>query len=445
MTQQYSDKAPVTFQDVAACFSEEEWKLLHEWQKELYRNVMKEIHQALISLGPLIATSVFSLRANEKEDPYPVEDPDFDRRYSIQSSPALSCDNILTREHRSETRLTDHHSAVGEKVNTASNSGHSAPLPVVSFHIKEEVESYPIVYLDSESGESTSSPTGFPSLSVEPQARFVPHLATHKGDINTCILAGNALARPVLDLSVKPEEDFQEEPKHKRRSVQRMIFERKDVESFTRVGKIASCKDFSRKAKEKELPKSFKETSFQSHQWPEGNQELEEDKIPQYTSNFGNPQYSNLHVRILGDEGSRILECENSLENVSLRTSQPSTQQTWKLYSCTECDKSFRQYISLVKHRKVHNGKRAYQCSECGKGFRMKNTLVKHKRTHSGERPYHCSECGKSFIQKHHLIGHQRGHTGERPYRCNRCSKCFPWKASLIAHQKTHVESTGMN
>ncbi|XP_069090533.1 zinc finger protein 670 isoform X3 [Pleurodeles waltl] len=68
MSWQNSDKGPVTFYDVAACFSEEEWKLLHEWQKELYQNVMKEIHQALSALGPLIADSVFSLKAKEKEN-----------------------------------------------------------------------------------------------------------------------------------------------------------------------------------------------------------------------------------------------------------------------------------------------------------------------------------------------------------------------------------------
>ncbi|XP_069469845.1 zinc finger protein 282-like isoform X7 [Ambystoma mexicanum] len=59
---------PFKLHDVRGCFSEEEWRLLHEWQKELYKNVMKEIHQALISLGPLIATTVFSLRAKEKDD-----------------------------------------------------------------------------------------------------------------------------------------------------------------------------------------------------------------------------------------------------------------------------------------------------------------------------------------------------------------------------------------
>ncbi|XP_018082528.1 uncharacterized protein LOC734621 isoform X2 [Xenopus laevis] len=42
---------PVTFFDVAASFSEEQWSRLEAWQKELYRNVMKELHGALTTLG----------------------------------------------------------------------------------------------------------------------------------------------------------------------------------------------------------------------------------------------------------------------------------------------------------------------------------------------------------------------------------------------------------
>ncbi|XP_069509278.1 E3 ubiquitin-protein ligase TRIM39-like [Ambystoma mexicanum] len=67
MSRRDSEKAPFTFHDVAACFSEEEWQLLQEWQKELYKNIMKEIHQALFSLGAPIASSIFSLRAKEME------------------------------------------------------------------------------------------------------------------------------------------------------------------------------------------------------------------------------------------------------------------------------------------------------------------------------------------------------------------------------------------
>lgn len=44
-------QSSVGFDDLAASFSKEEWMELEEWQKELYRNVMKETSETLISLG----------------------------------------------------------------------------------------------------------------------------------------------------------------------------------------------------------------------------------------------------------------------------------------------------------------------------------------------------------------------------------------------------------
>ncbi|XP_066450474.1 uncharacterized protein [Eleutherodactylus coqui] len=41
----------VTFHDVAACFSAEQWVGLEAWQKELYKKVMLEIHSALEAMG----------------------------------------------------------------------------------------------------------------------------------------------------------------------------------------------------------------------------------------------------------------------------------------------------------------------------------------------------------------------------------------------------------
>ncbi|CAJ0960856.1 unnamed protein product [Ranitomeya imitator] len=47
----HTEKSGVGFDDLAASFSKEEWMELEEWQKELYRNVMKETSETLISLG----------------------------------------------------------------------------------------------------------------------------------------------------------------------------------------------------------------------------------------------------------------------------------------------------------------------------------------------------------------------------------------------------------
>ncbi|KAJ1107571.1 hypothetical protein NDU88_004961 [Pleurodeles waltl] len=104
--------------DASAYFSEEEWKLLQDWQKELYRNVMKEIHQALASLGPLIA-SVFTLRSKEIKELPPVETTATERKVINNHSSGISLsktDVCLHKEESNSLRIDN----LGEEVREGS-------------------------------------------------------------------------------------------------------------------------------------------------------------------------------------------------------------------------------------------------------------------------------------------------------------------------------------
>ncbi|XP_065391359.1 uncharacterized protein isoform X3 [Macaca fascicularis] len=106
---------------------------------------------------------------------------------------------------------------------------------------------------------------------------------------------------------------------------------------------------------------------------------------------------------------------------------------------CNEHEKTFTDPLSLQNCVRIHTGEMPYKCSDCGKAFIFRSSLKKHMRSHTGEKPYECDHCGKSFSQSSHLNVHKRTHTGEKPYDCKECGKAFTVPSSLQKHVRTHT------
>ncbi|XP_030050950.1 zinc finger protein 398-like [Microcaecilia unicolor] len=65
-----SDQVLVSFKDVAAYFLKVDWDILGEWQKELYKKVIKEIHDILISRGYSIVNPDVIFKIKKEDEKY---------------------------------------------------------------------------------------------------------------------------------------------------------------------------------------------------------------------------------------------------------------------------------------------------------------------------------------------------------------------------------------
>ncbi|XP_078524420.1 uncharacterized protein LOC144797608 [Lissotriton helveticus] len=425
-------EAGVTFLDVAARFSEEEWKLLHEWQKELYNNVMEEIQRALISLGPLIAGSVFSLRSKDKDN--------------LNLSDNLDSERPHTINHQTQSE---------------------AIAPIVSLVIKEEEDSDNIDIQDSGSIVDIHTPTGMQFFNTELVPSFVDPLGVEHREKGTNVGSGmqffnTELVPSFVDpLGVEHREKgtnvgsgdqfvahFDAEETDSRGETGPYI-----IPGSGRIGRESTGDDsstFNEKTANRDVSAKsdvnvLQITNEEIHSrrlYSVINLELVEHYISQCKDGVESPAYSGLYQKIPKVELSA--ECDESvsdLRDVTLHSSHQITELNGAWHSCFECEKSFTKRSNLLRHQKTHRGERLHQCTECEKRFTRKMNLLRHQRIHTGKRLYQCNECEQSFNLKRLLILHQRTHTGQKTYECSTCKQSFRQKVHLVTHQMMHMKA----
>ncbi|XP_069470646.1 zinc finger protein 773-like [Ambystoma mexicanum] len=484
MSHQRSDKAPTTFHDVAACFSEEEWKLLHTWQTELYQNVMKDLHQTLASLGPIIAKSVFSISAKKKEDQHLVIDEDSERRQSINRSPGVADIThvvSISIKKEGEKNATKHKDFEGEeKSNTPMelNPRNKSKKQTEVIETSELYEIFSAKHEEPLRKWAELEDTSERSKSASPIGNSVDWSIECKTSTETTDIFAEQ-ERPVNEdevfISTESGKTFNMEPSMLKTR------QRYDREDSSICSEPEDCFDI--------LP--IKITQEQMYAWEKANQGTdfeiahrksssmrsdrwgqEEDEPntsarcvessrqqsnllahqPMHTGNkphsyaqcansSNNPAgllaQNRMHA---GGQKYQCSECEKSFRLVSLLHKHKQTHSAGKPYACTECGKTFRCSSSLKSHQRVHTKDKPYKCSVCGRGFSQSTNLKTHIRIHTGEKPYLCSDCGKSFRNLSILNTHRRIHTGERPFFCAECGKCFSNLSILNTHQRIHTD-----
>ncbi|XP_069089497.1 zinc finger protein 382-like isoform X2 [Pleurodeles waltl] len=493
MCEQVSARVSIAFNDVAAYFSEEEWSRLEDWEKELYRSVMKEIHGALISLG------------------YAIVNPDI----------------LLRIKQAGEPGGKDQQSSDEVEIVKSLSAGSAVFNPEVSLWIKEVEESGPVPPHQQpkpQSKQTTSPPPADhpfikPDILLRIQQIEEPVIPEHWifQDPASSPAPCFPVYQSVFPTDIKNEGllcDSEERAGTKQSEIDFGSINIVTVTDPEDYAESTSQLEASLGEVEEVIPVCFddEDETYQQPQRP-----MREKRCPprylmdgsfecEYRSDFGpmtidpvrNPEElierNSPHDTSLGEATNDLSPCFDEQEtwhqqqravsrkscpsqyllNGSLEYEYDSGEQTVPpfhpretLYQCPVCGKCFIEKERMMRHQmshtineygigagcmrifrhqeysspihKIRSVHAMFTCDECEKSFSNSYKLRIHKRIHTGERPYKCMACAKSFIKNAHLKVHQRIHTGERPYMCVVCGKGFTKSYHLKVHLRIHT------
>ena len=113
------------------------------------------------------------------------------------------------------------------------------------------------------------------------------------------------------------------------------------------------------------------------------------------------------------------------------------------MYTCEQCNLTFKQKRNLVRHEKSHDDKK-FTCSVCNVTFHRAEHLKRHvDKFHSDpKKPNHkCEKCQKVFKHKRSLVQHEQTHDEEK-FACSVCNITYTRKSNLNKHmQQKHTDS----
>ncbi|XP_018121579.1 zinc finger protein 175 isoform X2 [Xenopus laevis] len=456
-----AEEGTVTFNDVAVYFSFHQWELLEDWQKLLYKNVMKEIHGALTALGYEIANPGVLVKVQQSDEPSYSRNnkeeikykgpsqirPDILLRVKMEEAFSdRSCQTCVPKEEE-ELELREEEEEEEEEFSTDSSA--AVFNPELSLWIKQE----------DEPGDQSSSMDDV--IDVTPSRdKDGP---CQQADPPMCEEPSHPLPEVLVENLLRYFDEEKEKLVHRAGSMPMVLPGHKtsfmpDVLSGHKTsfmpgllpGHKASFMPGvlpGHKAGSKPVVLPGHKAGFMPVVLPGHKASSMPMVLPGHKAGF-------MPVVLPGHKASSMPGMQ-PVQQLSVSAGAPFISIDWglpgatgsfrgrfdeaKRFKCTHCQKSFLRSSQWREHQRTHTGERPYQCPKCPKRFSRSTQLKDHQRIHTGERPYSCTECGKTFTHSSNLIHHRRTHTGERPHKCSLCPKSFSQNSDLNRHHRTHM------
>ncbi|NXO01416.1 ZN674 protein, partial [Rhinopomastus cyanomelas] len=456
----------VTFEDIMVDFSRQEWASLDDEQQELYRTVMEDNYETLVSL--YCALSKPDLIAQmERDDPCVLAKPCWKEVdvSSVDVTPTGSSpEQELELEHSSSDDLL-------EETSQSLSKNHEEPgesqTPTVTIncstlHIPQKVAAIPVDL--SQPIQSPSCPRSVCLYeAVNPnQSRSPPPTAA---DAEVVIplevlqqeVVAEKLAEPEAFLEAMDRNADMKESGNNGQAVAANVSKEPVKEVIADVchapaqvapavegscmGRTAACQRNSTREKCYSCPICSKNFLLKINLVI--HQRSHNHCVPYICAHcqhgFMSQKKFQRHLQTQAIKGfCPPVEAEDCASRVVCPASQllaPSCgTAVWQkpspnrlplspgkmMYTCNVCLENFSSQSFLLLHQRRHTRHHVISCPCCNLTFNWIKDFVQHHWTHTGERPYQCGVCQKTFKRRYHLNVHQRTHMRqERPYPCS--------------------------
>ncbi|XP_055562772.1 LOW QUALITY PROTEIN: uncharacterized protein LOC102055831 [Falco cherrug] len=426
-------KGPVVFESTATCFSAQDWENLEEWQRELYKNVLRGKNESLISLDYVISKP--DLLSQLQRGEVPCEgDEAASPEIPAEPEPLL----FKLEESRQDSREGAQESLKGGTMPEEPGADHS--IPELSFvgSVKQEEEqcaeeqgamenaeftelsvvpadnmvTFQTEQLDSEEHPQSSEPPAIKSedLLFQGPSKALPldsqcRSPVRQGSQSESRLVPSTLGKEGPGKSNAVTFYGRSCPKKRPHSctacgkgfcLRKMVTTHQESHGMQCRSAHAGEEGFLRQQRQR--TRAEDRTHVAKERFKQNQNAKAHTSVPAMDEVYSNPR----HMKSIDANGS-------------CKPSQRDCPQG-RPYKCEKCQEYFSQKNSLIVHRRVHLGRsgRIFWCSYCGKTFTHPSELLQHQRVHTGERPYQCNECPKHLNQKQHLLQHEKNHLRKR-------------------------------